>query len=469
MPRGRARKKPEAEQVEPELQKAIQAEPPTIDIKPERPTRKKSVVQVEKWIEEEPIEPDEDEDEEDGETSLSDFEEDSEQTAVFDDFLQPGADGKFIKVWKLPTYRRDGKTALRSTNRQFCDDLPVTPDYMQIIKNTWGPGVYQLELRDEYNRIVKGSRRMTIEIAGPQTQPITQIQTLPNGQQIPIVIEQQAPQQIPQQIDPLKQLRQAFSIVREFREELGISEQLQANNQPAQAAMSPKAAALEMIAENPEMMEKITKGIGSLVIGGKGGGDEDPWAEVAKEAVKNGEASRIVAAVIREIMAPFQGLFGGNNGQAQMAQTAPQTGAGFNSGRAEYGTSSQAQALPQVSQGVQPTNAETDSNPPPGAQITPEIQALQMLIDNCAQKVPPIVAAERLLAFEKVIEEQAPQYSITGYINILVNLDPDAALAFVNQIMPGSEAVTSLPHAKEWLIELQANLKGNSEGSEDET
>jgi hypothetical protein len=468
MPRGRPRKNTiEESKPEPELQKAIEA--PVIDITPEKPTRKKTVTQVAKWTEEEPIDL---EDETDDDDDLpAEFEEDSEQTAVFDDFLQPGADGRFIKVWKLPTYKRDGKTALRSTNRQFCDDLPVTPDYMQIIKNTWGAGVYQLELRDEYNRIVKGSRRMTIEIAGPQVQPVAQIQTLPNGQQIPIVIEQSQPQNPQAPVDPIKQFRQTLSLVREFkddfREMMGLPERQE--NSQTQAPVSPKVAALELITENPEVMDKIGRGLTSLISGGKND-HETSWADVGMELVRTGQAPQVAANIIREFMAPFASLWGGNNGTSQMASQAPQTGTGFDSGRTEHGTPSQTQALPQVSQGIQSANAEVNPNAPTGTQPTPEIQALKLLLDHCAAKLPPKVAAERLLAYEKKVEEVAPEYSISGYIDLLVHLDPDAAFAITNQALPGSEAVTSLPHSREWFIELQANLKGNQDGSEsDET
>jgi hypothetical protein len=469
MPRGRPRKNTiEESKPEPELQKAIEA--PVIDITPEKPTRKKTVTQVAKWTEEEPIDL---EDETDDDDDLpAEFEEDSEQTAVFDDFLQPGADGRFIKVWKLPTYKRDGKTALRSTNRQFCDDLPVTPDYMQIIKNTWGAGVYQLELRDEYNRIVKGSRRMTIEIAGPQVQPVAQIQTLPNGQQIPIVIEQSQPQNPQAPVDPIKQFRQTLSLVREFkddfREMMGLPERQE--NSQTQAPVSPKVAALELITENPEVMEKIGRGLTSIVSGGKND-HETSWADVGMELVRTGQAPQVAANIIREFMAPFSALWGKDNGTSQMVQTPIQN--------QEIPTAGQhSNTLPQQqkelaghpSATLRHMGQDVLQDPAISSQTTPEIQALKLLLDHCAAKLPPKVAAERLLAYEKKVEEVAPEYSISGYIDLLVHLDPDAAFAITNQALPGSEAVTSLPHSREWFIELQANLKGNQDGSEnDET
>src|SRR5262249_23820832 len=143
----------------------------------------------------------------------------------------------------------------------------------------------------------------------------------------------------------------------------------------------PKVAALQMIAENPDVMEKIGKGIASTVLGAKGGGDSDPWADVAMEAIKSGQAAQIAATIIREIMAPFRNMRGEESAQTfQAPQPAPvlneRTGGPQAAARAPQPVAPAAPERPQV----QPAAARP--------MMTPADALMMALIDAMIRNAP---------------------------------------------------------------------------------
>jgi hypothetical protein len=98
--------------------------------------------------------------------------------------------------------------------------------------------------------------------------------------------------------------------------------------------------------------------------------------------------------------------------------------------------------------------------------VTPEETALRTLVDNCMRKVPPQIAFDRLMAYAEAVNEQYPQGSIDGYIDMLGSAPTDAVIEYVKSL-PGGEQIVSLPHAKDWCAELQRLIKESQEGEEE--
>src|SRR5262249_4374946 len=116
-----------------------------------------------------------------------------------------------------------------------------------------------------------------------------------------------------------------------------------------------------------------------------------------------------------------------------------------------------------LSDGVQPVHTERTGTGQPA--ITPEEQALARMIENCQRRVPVQIAFDQLMAYADLLNEQAPQYSIDGYISMFSAMPIDQALEFVKS-QPNGESVVALPHCREWTQSLQQFIKDSQEGEE---
>jgi hypothetical protein len=156
---------------------------------------------------------------------------------------------------------------------------------------------------------------------------------------------------------------------------------------------------------------------------------------------------------------------GANNGQAQMAQTPLQNqGASLQNQnpqpQANVHEVQNPQALPQGATGMAQTGADVG-----GQQITPEQQALSLLIDHCRQNIPARIAFSRLCNYADYLNDNAPHLSIDEYITMLGAAPTDSVIEYV-KTLPGGEQIAALPHAKEWTSELQRLIKESQEGEE---
>jgi hypothetical protein len=90
-----------------------------------------------------------------------------------------------------------------------------------------------------------------------------------------------------------------------------------------------------------------------------------------------------------------------------------------------------------------------------------------MVMNDCARKIPPQVTFTNLMTFADAVNDQAPAYSIDGWIEFFAQMPVDEAIEVVKSL-PNGEQVASLPHAKQWTTDLQTLIKNNQEGDEDE-
>lgn len=365
-----------------------------------------------------------------------------------------------------------------------CVESHITnEDYLDVARGKWGPGMYRFTLRMQNKIVTAWDKRISAGASGPVIQHVN-----PNDPNSPQVIVQstngdgqQTPYQPPSMRDIMKAQKEAFKeqleMAKLMREAYGFTPE-----QPQQSqTTNPEIAALELIAKNPDVMEKIAGGLAKTIFGGKGTSDDTPWwADILKDSITSGQLAPTVQGVVKALFP--NGLFGGlfpggqNNGQAQMATATVQNqtpqGADqqqrsdFVSGSQEslqqgIGQVGSSQALAGGTSG-DVESAVLGGNEPQMA-ATPEETALRTLIDNCMRKVPPRIAFDRLMAYAEAVNDQYPQGSIDGYIDMLGSAPTDAVIEYVRSL-PGGEQITALPHAKEWTAELQKLIQESQEG-----
>jgi hypothetical protein len=374
----------------------------------------------------------------------------------------------------------DSNTGGSYAETEFCTKYQTTEehilnkDYIDVAKR-WGAGKYRITIRMQ-NKIVDAfDERISATPTGPVIQHVN-----PNDPTSPQVIVQTTngdgqQYQPPSMRDIMKAQKEAFKeqleMAKLMREAYGLTPE---TPQQQQQTVDPELAALQLITKNPDVMEKIAGGIAKSIFGGKGVADDTPWwADILKDSITTGQLAPTVQGVVRALFPNglFGGLFpgGNNNGQAQMATAPLQTNGTADSQRATDGRTVVAQEIPQGNQSLQPASGEADQQsgmlPAGQQQITPEQHALARLIQNCQRNVPVQVAYQQLINYADAVNEQAPEYSIDGYIDLLGSMETDQVLEFV-KALPGGEQVVGLPHVKEWTAELQRLIKENQEGEE---
>lgn len=382
------------------------------DIKPAKPVIERKVRQVSEWVEEveaaetESIEPDNDANDD----VAADFEDEPIDNTL-DDFLGDQAEGYKVRVYRLPDYAKNGRVGLKYATREFCDEMPLTPDYLQIIKETWGPGTYSLELRDQTNKVV---RRKPVTVAAPRVQKIINPAT---GAQMPaqITIEQQAAAPA---VDPMKQLEQAFSVVKRYRDLLGITDR----PEPRQEELTTEKALLHLASQNGEIVDRATKSLLNVFRNGESGGSahEVSWTELLFEAIKN----NTLPAIVREIAVSFRQPLPAD---ATMPQTA------------------------------QPAAAPAPPPVPIPQSIPPEFELLGRTIEYCEKQMPPASVAVFIDSFS------AQHPSVNPLLEMFVSMTPEGAIEFIKTSVPNAAHVVALPHARGWIEELQKSLIGSDE------
>jgi hypothetical protein len=347
----------------------------------------------------------------------------------------------------------------------------VNEDYLDVARK-WGAGTYWFTLRMYMPGKSPGSKVVASweKRLGPTTPNIQHVN--PNDPTSPQVVYQSAngdgqAQQVPMSIkDIMKTQREALKeqleMAKLMREAYGF-----APEQPQQQQRSEEEILSSAILKQPEVIETV---VGSVIkrFGGSDGKDNEPWyADVVRDAVKSGQAAQIVQVAIDRIFNGFSGLFPGrqNNGQAEMgAQAVPPLantqGANPQESRPALPTLPEGQGASAIQDPV--ANAQGSENQ---AAITPEQHALTRLIQNCQRNVPVQVAFQQLVNYADAINEQAPDYSIDGYIDLLGSMETEQVLEFVKGL-PGGEQVAALPHAASWTAELQKLIKESQEGEE---
>lgn len=342
----------------------------------------------------------------------------------------------------------------------------ISEDYLDAARK-WGVGTYRFTLRMQHQIVTAWDKRISTGMPGQVVQ-----HTIPGDPTSPQVIVSGDGQQPMSFRDIMRSQKEAFKeqleMAKLMREAYGLTPET------SQTPTDPEVAALHLLAKNPDVMEKVAAGIAKVALGSKSG-DSDPWADVAIKVVESGQAPQMIRELISGLFNGFQTLIPprANDGQAQQQSSqvdqAPIQNQASTDGAGNAGTSEN-----MLLSGVQTRPGESSSRSDGDAfgasgqqqQITPEEQALQLVIDHCQKRLPPQIAFNRLMAFADAVNDQYPQGSIDGYIEMFGAMTPDQALEFV-KTLPNGEAVIALDHTRGWTEDLQKLIRESQEGGEE--
>lgn len=344
-------------------------------------------------------------------------------------------------VYRLPRYDLDNRTDPMSRKRVGA--FPFTWEYEAEIQKRWArpseSNHFLIVMRKNGQHVKNG----TLPVFSCEPLPIDE--RIPSGAEQapqPVVVPAAAPypvQVIEQQPlpSPKEQLREALELVKMVQGISGTS----ANPAPAAAPMDPELAVLQVLAKDETFANKLSKGLLSKFFGDVKE-EPDPWADVAKEALRSGQAGELLKVAISSIGETIRGFFPQqpNNAPAAAAQPPAQ------------------QPMPTAA----PPEQLQQQQP-----VTPEDHLLSLVLEKCYRKVPPKAARDQIIKFADDTNYTDPANSVDWYIDAFAAMPTDDALAFVNSYVPGSEQVTTMPHAKAWIAELQQLLIPTDEGEDD--
>jgi hypothetical protein len=353
---------------------------------------------------------------------------------------------------------------------EFCTKYDTTEehilnkDYIDVARR-WGAGKYRITIRMQAKIVDAFDERISATPTGTVIQSSNPAD--PSSPQVIYqTVEGQQAGTMPTLKDFMKAQREALKeqleMAKLMREAYGLTPEAPATPKNEEEILA------GAILKQPEVIENV---VGSVLkrFGGKAGeSSSDPWAEVAMEMVKTGQAAQVVKTVIDGLFNGFQSFIpqrGANNGQAQMGQTPM---AQVDAQQPQHTQAGMA-VLPHTEGQTHPTAIQEGMGANQGPQeqrgVTPEEQALSLLIDHCRQNIPARIAFSRLCNYADYLNDNAPHLSIDEYITMLSGAPTDSVIEYVKSL-PGGEQIAALPHAKEWTAELQRLIKESQEGEE---
>ncbi|HJQ24358.1 MAG TPA: hypothetical protein VKA60_10620 [Blastocatellia bacterium] len=110
--------------------------------------------------------------------------------------------------------------------------------------------------------------------------------------------------------------------------------------------------------------------------------------------------------------------------------------------------------------GESPAAAQSESPAPPPAAPAPPIDPAERawrvvfshVLDNCWLNMGIVASAEQIVD----LIEAYPQFA--EFISVLVKMTPEAVLDLLVEQMPGAENIKALPHAVQWIAEVQKEV-----------
>lgn len=362
-----------------------------------------------------------------------------------------------IKVWRLPKYSTNGHTAIRATETQFCTNLPITLDYISMVKEEFGPGTYRLELR-ERGRVRK---MKTITIAAPAF-PVVRPLSTPNNSttlnSVPIGAIPGEP------VDPIAQLRSSLGLMREIRQAFGETNHQGQVQAQVPAQQNPPLNAENvlgfLIGQDDELMDTVTKKIRRLVKGPEGE-HETTMNDLLLAGINilpqmfdkaHGFISQILAA---------KGIV--LNGQTQMGQEASQVDQSVQN--QSWGSGNQTQ---NVSVQTQPQSAQSLAPGSSGASGLQGIPSQDEILKFATEELLKALESNHhiVAVVNWMIESEQKYGKVVGdLIDEFAETSIDNLITFLNTL-PDGQRYTALPHCRTWLENLQKALKNASDPME---
>lgn len=468
-------------------------QPATAEVDPEAvPTQEVEAIHTVKYkqpmrvpIEVQPDEPEEEE--EDFEEEIEIDEEKPKRRApqptfrnkIKQKFLDRGIGGGeliSLRIDQMPNYSVDGISGINA-EKIFCDAVKVTEDYfdndayLSNILRKFGPGDYWLTARVKNSIVHNWIERIGAPgAASPSTRTEGE-----SGYvfQNPLYPAPQAPAIAPKSLK--EQLSEAVDLLTLVRKIDGRSE---ANTQQiVQAPISEDVQLASILMKDPDIKAKAIKGLL-----GTAGQEADLMTLVIENLDKILTAGgKALEGVIQTAVVGVQQIKAQNgdhqNGQAQAERQNSQMGQDNGDaelpGRSHNNRSIQEQEKVPMqvgTQNVQSYGHQGANNENPNSNgASPEDQALDFILGQCAQKVPIKIAADRLFNVAEEIRKKAPANSIDGYVEMFADTPLDFLVQWLGSTYPDSQTILDMPHAKDWIAGLQEEVRRQiNEGGEDE-
>lgn len=462
MPRGRPKKINNLETEEVEIAERAARQP-----------LKKSVTHIERYTE--PVEPEQLEIL--PEVREQQFEEGKHPFDVVLNDFNSRSEGGYIKVYKLPEYAKNGKASPRNVIREFCANIPVTPDYEQVIKETWGGGHYQLELREEDGGFA-GARQITIAFPVlPQMRPmgfnggISQNPTAVNSAQMqPIVMEPPDPgKELDAMLDRMGKIRRVFGD--------GAMGQVQQAQPPPSPPLTTESALLHLVSQDSEVIDQFTGSLKRLLKRGDNGAHETTWLDLVDSAIK----ADLIPKTLDRAKALLLEVIGAKNGTQTVGQEAhaPIGQVSNQGGRQDlHNPSGSVQTIPQGTQSNQAIGSttsgdqrQTDGNNQEAViartlqTLLSACEAYPLHLQNCDDQ-----NCKQLDHFGGpagwIMNEERAYPFLGELINLVIQLPVDQVTIWISS-QPGLQHYTALPHWNAWITGLQKLLKDSTEMEEE--
>lgn len=432
-----------------------------------------------------PIEvaPDEPEEEDEEEFDLEEIEEDEKpkrrapqasfRNKIKQKFVDKGIGGGeliALRIDQLPNYAVDGISGINA-EKIFRDALKVTEDYfdnesyLANILRKYGPGDYWLTARVKNSIVHNWLERIGAPVAAsPVARTEGEVSSVAQQAFYAAAQPQPAPQKsFVEQIEEFARISTALNKIQGRSE--GNTEKIE------REPVSDDIQLASILMKDPDIKAKAIKGLL-----GTAGQETDIMSLVIENLDKiltaGGKALEgvIQTAVVGVQQIKAQG--GYQNGQAQAGIQANAIGIQHSQGNGLVQTMETSQEIPiqmdaQNAGHLQAGGAQALHASQNGA--SPEDQALDFIIDQCAKKTPVKIAADRLFNIADEIRVKAPGNSIDGYIEMFAETPANLIIQWLSTNVPGSQPVLDMPHSTDWITSLQETVKAEiSQGGEDE-
>lgn len=381
-----------------------------------------------------------------------------------------------IVVWRLPSFNRDGRSDSRA-DKVYLGNIPLDPDhYLETVQEMWGEGTYKFESKDPDSKFGPkwvehiGSKPMPNQPRGG-VHYIVQ----PNGNGAPGEVAPPPPVR-----DTLQELLDAGEKAQKLKKVFGWEQEAPAREAIPVAATVEReplqdriiGAALESVFKSgkPETAEEILR---AYIAPQR----EEGWAELIKELVKP------LAPIVMNIIAAYmQGQAARAQAQGQAATVAPPVQPQLPP-QAEPNPSPYAPQFPplEIPQNAEPYDTfqqgigQTAAPMPGLSLVQPQddpmteeeeeemgrddlVYSLAEMLEACVRQAaanPNTIELGRL----EVVKYKQRFPLMTGVIDALTTLPPEAIIGMLAMKVPEVAAMINNDVARQTILDFQAALR----------
>lgn len=321
-----------------------------------------------------------------------------------------------LRIDRLPSFNLNGFTGVKAEgeflDRLLCNmDFITSEQYLEMLAKRYGPGTYRLTLRFE-------NRNLSIwhETIGA---PFSQVEE--TGGNPPAYPQNPPIHSGPSIKRQLAELAEMAAIIDQIRGK-------QTPTAPEPPAVPKEIQFASVLLSDPEVRAKAIGGLKSLM------GDSSPETSTAELMMKY--ADPVINAFDRLVNSVVNGI--------QTVRSGPPPRKTFQPDQVEN-----EQEAEELEAGIE----QTELTPQ-----TAEDVLLNRLVQDLEKKFPPELIADRLNSIADRVFQASPDQSVYTWLEIFCRYEPAAILGMASLASPRAEAAAKLPHAEQWIKEIQEFL-----------